>query len=53
MLEKVHCPYCSSVQQVVEVHGHSQCIRCGINISPCCSGENAEEEEKVGNVQRS
>jgi hypothetical protein len=53
MLEKVHCPYCSSVQQVVEVHGHSQCIRCRINISPCCSGENAEEEEKVGNVQRS
>ena len=46
MLEKMHCPYCSSAQQVVEVHGHSQCIKCGINISPCCTGEQDEGESK-------
>jgi len=38
MLQTFHCVYCASAQQVVEVHGHIQCIRCGINIDPCCSG---------------
>ena len=45
MLEQIFCPYCASVQQVVDVHGHKQCVKCGINISPCCSGEQASEYE--------
>ena len=50
MLEKIWCPYCSSAQQIIEVHGHHQCLKCGVNIAPCCSGEQAEEEEEVGNI---
>ena len=38
MLEQIHCAYCSSAQQVVEVHGHRQCLNCGINLEPCCEG---------------
>ena len=45
MLEQIFCPYCALVQQVVDVHGHKQCVKCGINISPCCSGEQALEYE--------
>ena len=45
MMELLHCVYCSSVQQVVEVHGHKQCVNCGINIDPCCSGTPEEVEE--------
>jgi hypothetical protein len=46
MMEQLHCPHCASAQQVVEVHGHKQCIKCGVNIDPCCSGEQEEEEEE-------
>jgi len=38
MLEEVHCAHCSSIQQIVEVHGHRQCLKCGINVGPCCEG---------------
>jgi hypothetical protein len=30
---------------VVDVHGHKQCVKCGINVSPCCSGEQMIEYE--------
>ena len=43
MLEQICCPYCASAQQVVYVHGHKQCVKCGINVSPCCSGEQMTE----------
>jgi len=33
------CPYCGQPLEVVQVHGHGQCRRCGINIDPCCGGE--------------
>ena len=45
MLEQIFCPYCASAPQVVDVHGHKQCVNCGINISPCCSGEPMTEYE--------
>ena len=45
MMEQLHCHYCASAQQVVEVHGHRQCVRCGINIDPCCSGEQGSSIE--------
>jgi len=43
MLEQIFCPYCASAQQVVDVHGHKQ---CGINVSTCCSGEQANSYEE-------
>ena len=46
MLEQIFCSYCSSAQQVVDVHGHKQCVKCRINISPCCSGEQADAYEE-------
>jgi protein arginine N-methyltransferase 7 len=46
MLEQIFCPYCASAQQVVDVHGHKQCVKCGINVSPCCSGEQADAYEE-------
>lgn len=33
------CPYCNSDKGTVWVHGHSQCLNCGINIDECCRGE--------------
>jgi len=45
MLEQIFCPYCASAQQVVDVHGHKQFVKCGINVSPCCSGEQMTEYE--------
>jgi hypothetical protein len=48
MLEQFFCPYCASAQQVVNVHGHKQCVKCGINVSPCCSGEQMTEFEYAG-----
>jgi hypothetical protein len=43
MLEQIFCPYCASAQQVVD--GHRQCVKCGINVSPCCLGEQADAYE--------
>ena len=46
MFEQVHCVHCSSVQQIVEVHGHRQCLNCGINVEPCCEGSALPEYEE-------
>lgn len=32
------CPFCGARLEVVDVHGHGQCTRCGTNVDPCCSG---------------
>ena len=32
------CPMCATVLQVIWIHGHGQCAKCGINVEPCCSG---------------
>ena len=45
MLEQIFCPYCASAPQVVDVHGHKQCVKCDINVSSCCSGEQADAHE--------
>ena len=36
------CNYCGKPLRVVEVHGHSQCSICKVNVDPCCSGEQCE-----------
>ena len=35
------CNWCAAPLRPVEVHGHVQCGTCGINIEPCCGGEQA------------
>lgn len=32
------CPYCGFQLEIVWVHGHGQCAKCGTNIDPCCGG---------------
>lgn len=32
------CPMCQSLEPPIDVHGHSQCATCKINIDPCCGG---------------
>ena len=45
MTQPDHCPYCQAPPSYrVEVHGHVQCQRCGVNIQPCCDGAQAEPE---------
>jgi hypothetical protein len=36
------CPYCSRPLELVRVHGHDQCRHCGVNVHPCCNGEQCE-----------
>ena len=38
------CPFCSARLQIVHVHGHGQCSRCGTNVDPCCSGASPGDE---------
>src|SRR5262245_65971573 len=38
------CPFCGARLQVVAVHGHGQCARCGTNTEPCCAGADAASE---------
>ncbi|MFB3431826.1 MAG: hypothetical protein ABL309_12970 [Phycisphaerales bacterium] len=35
------CPYCRH-DQIIYVHGHGQCAKCGTNIEPCCDGGGCE-----------
>lgn len=32
------CRICGDVTDLVEVHGHSQCSRCGVLAEECCQG---------------
>ena len=41
------CPFCGARLQVVAVHGHGQCARCGTNTEPCCAGADAQSEADV------
>lgn len=36
------CLYCGNIAELVWVHGHGQCARCGTNIDECCRGEQCE-----------
>ena len=46
-MNQIHCQWCNNSVFPIEVHGHSQCPHCKINIDPCCSGETTEEFENV------
>jgi hypothetical protein len=47
MIHNQICPWCNHSIQPIDVHGHSQCPNCKINIDPCCSGENSQCEPIV------
>jgi predicted RNA-binding Zn-ribbon protein involved in translation (DUF1610 family) len=34
------CLFCAQHVDLVYVHGHYQCPRCGTNALPCCDGDN-------------
>lgn len=38
------CAFCGAALEIVHVHGHGQCARCGTNVDPCCSGASAADE---------
>jgi len=48
-MNQVQCQWCNNKVLPVEVHGHSQCPYCKINIDPCCSGETIEDYDQVLN----
>ncbi|QQS35647.1 MAG: hypothetical protein IPM56_15590 [Ignavibacteriales bacterium] len=37
------CPWCSTETKIIWVHGHGQCLNCGINIDECSRGEQCSE----------
>ncbi len=39
------CPFCHSGAGVIFVHGHGQCLKCGVNILPCCEGLDPADKE--------
>jgi rRNA maturation endonuclease Nob1 len=43
--ERLRCPYCGQVVELVWIHGHAQCAACGTNVDECCRGEQALEDE--------
>ena len=57
---KQRCMFCHYMVELIHVHGHYQCPKCGINNLPCCDGDNCHtnltltdpsksEEEKESN----
>ncbi len=44
-MNQVLCNWCNNKVLPIEVHGHSQCPNCKINIDPCCSGETSDVSE--------
>lgn len=36
------CLYCGQPKSIVWVHGHGQCVHCGINVDECCRGESCD-----------
>lgn len=41
-VKPLHCDFCGYSGELVFVHSHYQCPRCGINVAPCCQGEQCE-----------
>lgn len=41
------CPLCKTALTVVNVHGHYQCVTCKVVVSECCSGERADNDQKI------
>jgi|688.fasta_scaffold188890_3 hypothetical protein len=37
------CPVCLQLAELIHVHSHYQCSVCGMNVVPCCNGEQADD----------
>ena len=37
------CPACGLRAGVEHVHGHGQCLACGTNVDPCCTGDTGND----------
>jgi hypothetical protein len=46
------CPACNKATEITFIHGHGQCSFCKTNIDPCCSGETADEGNKLDVLDR-
>ncbi|MCC6784119.1 MAG: hypothetical protein IT457_14850 [Planctomycetes bacterium] len=44
MARRLRCPQCLRLTSIVHVHGHAQCVLCGTNVEPCCSGAGDEAD---------
>lgn len=44
-MQKQQCFHCAHWVQLVHVHGHYQCPVCGINLLPCCDGDNCDTNQ--------
>jgi hypothetical protein len=44
-MKPTHCDFCGLQAEMIFVHSYYQCPRCGINVAPCCQGEQCEWEE--------
>lgn len=41
---KQRCMFCHQIVELVHIHGHYQCPKCGINNLPCCDGDNCHTD---------
>lgn len=41
------CSRCQQMCSPIEVHGHTQCNRCGSVMEECCQGENVSSTPEV------
>ena len=39
-MQPQRCLNCSHTVTLIPVHGHYQCPHCGMNMLPCCDGDN-------------
>ena len=40
---ETQCNWCGQMTNIIWVHGHGQCARCGTNIDECCRGEQCDK----------
>ncbi|MAT56345.1 MAG: hypothetical protein K8F60_07105 [Melioribacteraceae bacterium] len=46
------CNWCGHSLKIVWVHGHGQCLTCGINVDECCRGENNCNFQNTNRVKK-
>ena len=46
-MNQIRCHWCNNEILPIEVHGHSQCPQCKINIDPCCSGDSINDYDNA------
>jgi hypothetical protein len=49
---KIQCLFCSYHVQLIHVHGHYQCPKCGTNAMPCCDADNCDTNLQLQVLQK-